>query len=78
MSKQKLICTIQTIDDIVELLDSTGLTYEGIAAHVQECGGKLSKGTVANWFARKVKMPQLSKLLEVTNAFNYQIRVVKA
>lgn len=75
---KKLICTIQSIDDIVELLDSTGMTYEEIAKQVQECGGKLSKGTVANWFNRKVKMPQLNKLLEVTNAFDYQIRVVKA
>ena len=73
----KHVCTIQTIDDIVTLLDATGLTYEGIAQRVIENGGKISPNTICNWFNRKVAMPQLSKLLQVTNAFEFQIRVVR-
>lgn len=78
MSRRKIICSIEDIKGVVEMLDSTGLTYHEIADQVKASGGKISPGTVANWFNEKVQSPQMMKIVAVAKAFNYEVQIVRA
>lgn len=78
MSRRKFICSIHDIKGVVEMLDSTGLTYQEIAAQVKAAGGKISPSTIANWFNEKVQSPQLMKIVVVAKAFDYEVQIVRS
>ena len=71
------VANIKSIEDIVEMLDKTNDTYEAIALKVRLNGDKISPQTICNWFNRKVKMPQLSKVMAVAHAYKFQVHIVR-
>ena len=71
------VANIRSIEDIVEMLDKTNDTYEAIAHKVRLNGDKISPQTICNWFNRKVKMPQLSKVMAVAHAYKFQVHIVR-